>query len=73
MPVIRILKETFDKMMGEERPFEFYDQLGFEYGIQIEKEKEGEEIYYKFECMNNRPDLLAETSLARAFKVYLGK
>jgi hypothetical protein len=27
---------------------------------------------YKFDCMNNRPDLLTEMSLTRVFKIYLG-
>lgn len=71
MPVVKILRQNFDKMMGKERTFEELDELGFEFGIEIEKDQDGDELYYKFECMNNRPDLLAETSLARAFKVYL--
>lgn len=54
------------------------DNLGFEFGIEIEEDeetdKDGKIIkeYYKFDCMNNRPDLLTEATLVRAFKIYLG-
>ena len=63
--------------MGKKYPFEWLDQLGFEFGIEIEedeeKDKDGKVIkqYYKFDCMNNRPDLLTEATLTRAFKIYL--
>lgn len=32
-----------------------------------------EVTYFKFECTNNRPDLLCESSLTRTLLMYLGK
>ena len=63
--------------MGKKYDFEWLDELGFEFGIEIEeddeKDKDGKVVkeYFKFDCMNNRPDLLTEATLTRAFKIYL--
>ena len=54
------------------------EELGFEFGVEIEKDEEHDQEgkvvkeFYKFDCMNNRPDLLSESSLVRALKIYLG-
>ena len=63
--------------MGKKYKFEELDNLGFEFGIEIEedeeRDKDGKIVkeYFKFDCMNNRPDLLTEATLTRAFKIYL--
>ena len=63
--------------MGKQYKFEELDDFGFEFGIEIEEDVEqvGEEKkeVYKFDCMNNRPDLLTEASLTRIFKIYLSQ
>jgi hypothetical protein len=65
--------------MGERYEFAWLDDLGFEFGIEVEedeeRDKDGKVIKenFKFDCMNNRPDLLSEASLVRAFKIYLNK
>ena len=68
--------------MGQKYQFEELDLLGFEFGIEIEEDievtltKENLSVtkeYYKFDCMNNRPDLLTEASLVRTFQIYLEK
>ncbi len=77
MPNLKIEKARFFELMGQEYEFEWLDKLGFEFGIEIEedeeRDKDGKLIKenLKFDCMNNRPDLLSEASLVRAFKVYL--
>lgn len=63
--------------MGKKYEFQVLDDLGFEFGIQIEQDEEKDKdgnvtgLFYKFDCMNNRPDLLTEATLVRAFKIYL--
>jgi hypothetical protein len=68
--------------MGQKYQFEELDLLGFEFGIEIEEDNEVTltkdnlsvtKEYYKFDCMNNRPDLLTEASLVRTFQIYLEK
>lgn len=77
MPNLKIEKERFFELMGQTYPFEELDALGFEFGIEIEQENVVEnnvvKEYLKFDCMNNRPDLLTEATLTRTFKVYLQK
>lgn len=64
MPNIKIEKQRFFELMGKEYQFEWLDDLGFEFGIEIEqdfeRDKDGKVIKenLKFDCMNNRPDLL---------------
>ena len=62
--------------MNKNYAFEELDDLGFEFGIEVEEDVEETENekkqVYKFDCMNNRPDLLTESSLSRIFKIYLG-
>lgn len=78
MPNLKIDKKVFEEMMGKQYKFEELDDLGFEFGIEIEEsvesvgENEKKDIY-KFDCMNNRPDLLTEMSLTRILKIYLGQ
>ena len=77
MPNLKIEKKLFNELMGKNYTFEELDDLGFEFGIEVEEDveevtqQEKREIY-KFDCMNNRPDLLTEASLTRIFKIYLG-
>ena len=77
MPNIKIERERFYELMGQKYEFEWLDDLGFEFGIEIEedeeRDKDGKVVkeYFKFDCMNNRPDLLTEATLTRAFKIYL--
>lgn len=49
--------------MGIDFDIKKLEDLGFEFGIEIEEDVEEEEPgkaveYFKFECTNNRPDLL---------------
>lgn len=63
--------------MGKKFTFEELDDLGFEFGIEVEEVEEEnaqtkeKKMSYKFDCMNNRPDLLTEATLVRTFKIYL--
>lgn len=77
MPNIKIERERFFELMGQRYTFQWLDNLGFEFGIEIEedeeRDKDGNVVkqYFKFDCMNNRPDLLTEATLVRAFQIYL--
>ncbi len=71
MPNLKIEQERFDELMGKKYTFEQLDELGFEFGIEVEEANEENKEYYKFDCMNNRPDLLTEATLVRTFKIYL--
>jgi hypothetical protein len=87
MPTIKIAKKRFNELMGIDFTFEKLEDLGFEYGIEIEEDSEEDmesEIdpktktrkrieFFRFECTNNRPDLLCEASLTRSLLLYLGK
>lgn len=71
--------------MGDKYTFDQLDELGFEYGIEVEeadeevvekeedKEKTVLKSFWKFECQNNRPDLLTELALTRILKIYMNK
>lgn len=37
MPNLKIDKKVFDEIMGKEYSFEWLDNLGFEFGIEIEE------------------------------------
>ena len=76
MPNLKVEKDAFHQLMGKEYKFEELEDLGFEFGIEVEEDKEliQENItkhYYKFDCMNNRPDLLSEITLTRTLRIYL--
>lgn len=64
MPHLKIEQERFDELMGKKYSFEQLDDLGFEFGIEVEEAIEDnsktntKQLFYKFDCMNNRPDLL---------------
>lgn len=78
MPNLKVEKDTFHQLMGKQYEFQELEDLGFEFGIEVEEEKEAvqENItkhFYKFDCMNNRPDLLSEITLTRTLKIYLGQ
>lgn len=77
MPTIKIGKQRFNKLMGQEFTLEKLEDLGFEYGIEVEDDKETEGTtvveFFRFECTNNRPDLLCESSLTRSLLMYLEK
>lgn len=42
MPTIKISKDRFNKLMGEEFTLQKLEDLGFEYGIEIEEDAETE-------------------------------
>lgn len=75
MPNLRLKQSRFFELMGRNYDFEELDKLGFEFGIEIEEDQEVKDgittHYLKFDCMNNRPDLLTEATLVRTFKIYL--
>ena len=58
MPHLKIEQCRFDELMGKKYTFEQLDELGFEFGIEVEEAIEEvqsvKKAYYKFDCMNNR-------------------
>lgn len=80
MPTLKIEKSRFHSLMDQEYTLQSLEDLGFEFGIEVEDEvvPPGPENKlpiesYKFDCTNNRPDLLCEASLTRILKLYLRK
>lgn len=66
MPTISINKKYFHKLLGKTLTDEEFDELCFEYGLEVEEDKDCEEKI-KVELPANRYDLLCVEGLALAF------
>jgi len=66
MPTISINKKYFHKLLGKSLSDEEFDELCFEYGLEVEEDKDSEEKI-KVELPANRYDLLCVEGLALAF------
>ena len=89
MPTIIVNREALFKAIGQSFSDEEFDNLCFEFGIEldevtsekdivyneqkIEKENLSTDILYKIEVAANRYDLLCLEGLALALKIFLGK
>lgn len=66
MPTISIKKKYFHKLLGKELTDQEFDDFCFDYGLEVEEDKECEENI-KVELPANRYDLLCVEGLALAF------
>ncbi|EGD83002.1 phenylalanyl-tRNA synthetase subunit beta [Salpingoeca rosetta] len=80
MPTISVSPEALYKGLGRTMTEKEFDKLCFDYGLELEVEREDEEgrpsetgkLVYKVEIPANRYDLLCLEGLVRALRVYLG-
>lgn len=78
MPTIAVDKEDLYKALGREYTTEEFDELCFEFGIELDEDTTedcvaGERPELKIEVPANRYDLLCFEGISRALKVFLGK
>lgn len=66
MPTISINKKYFHKLLGKTLSDEEFENLCFDYGLEVEEDKEVE-TNIKVELPANRYDLLCVEGLANAF------
>lgn len=73
MPVISLKRNELFKALGKEYTEEEFDQLCFDFGIELDDvvEEEGE-VIYKIDLPANRYDLLCLEGLTTALLVFLG-
>ncbi|GBG30990.1 Phenylalanine--tRNA ligase beta subunit [Hondaea fermentalgiana] len=73
MPVVSVKRDSLFRELGKEYTEEEFDQLCFDYGIELDdvEEEEGE-VIYKIDIPANRYDLLCLEGLARALNVFNG-
>uniref|UniRef100_A0A7S2WJX4 phenylalanine--tRNA ligase n=1 Tax=Mucochytrium quahogii TaxID=96639 RepID=A0A7S2WJX4_9STRA len=73
MPTVGLEKELLFKGLGREYTEEEFDQLCFDFGIELDEvvEEEGKEVY-KIDIPANRYDLLCLEGLVRSLRVFLG-
>ncbi len=69
MPTVTLNKTVFEKLVGKKLPLEQLKDRISMLGTDLEK-IEGDEIHV--EIFPNRPDLLSESGLARAFSSFIG-
>lgn len=70
MPTISINKKYFHKLLGKVLSDSEFEEICFEYGLEVEEDKESEEKI-KVELPANRYDLLSVEGLSMALKTYL--
>jgi len=89
MPTVIVNREKFFKQIGESFTDEKFDEICFEFGIELDEitsEKEmfkneqkkdnqnlSDEVLYKIEVSANRYDLLCPEGLANSLRIFLGK
>lgn len=77
MPTISVDKEVFIKSLGKDYTNEEFDELCFEFGIELDEDttedcEPGERPQLKIEVPANRYDLLCHEGISRALNVFLG-
>lgn len=70
MPTISINKKYFHKLLGKELTDKQFEDICFDYGLEVEEDKEKEENI-KVELPANRYDLFCVEGLALSFQPYL--
>lgn len=70
MPTITINKKYFHKLLGKELGDSEFEDICFEYGLEVDEDKDSEENI-KVELPANRYDLLSVEGLSLALKTYL--
>lgn len=70
MPTISINKKYFHKLLGRVLSDKEFDEYCFDYGLEVEEDKESDERI-KVELPANRYDLFCVEGLAIAFRAYL--
>lgn len=70
MPVLTVNRDALWEALGQKYDHEAFDQLCFEYGLEIDETTEDS---YKLDIGANRYDLLCLEGLAMALGVFIGK
>lgn len=78
MPTISVDKEDFYKLLGRSYTTEEFDELCFDYGIELDEDttndcEEGERPQLKIEVPANRYDMLCTEGIAQALNEFLGR
>eukprot|EP00127_Corallochytrium_limacisporum_P000162 Clim_evm23s6 gene=Clim_evmTU23s6 len=78
MPTIAVERDDLYDRLGKKYTEEEFDQLCFDFGIELDDVEEGKEeqagkIIYKIDIPANRYDLLCVEGLARGLNVFLGR
>lgn len=81
MPTVSVDKENFFKSLGRDYTTRDFDELCFQFGIELDddtteecvKAGQGERPQLKIDIPANRYDLLCHEGIARALLVFLGK
>ncbi|CAR28395.1 hypothetical protein ZYGR_0S00230 [Zygosaccharomyces rouxii] len=79
MPTVSVNKKQLFQLLGKEYTNEEFDELCFQFGIELDEDtteealKLGEEPELKIEVGANRHDLLCIEGIAQALSVYIGK
>ncbi len=71
MPTITIKKKYFAKLLGKSLKDKEFEDLCFDYGLEVEEDKENSEENIKVELPANRYDLFCVEGIAQAFRTYL--
>ena len=71
MPTITIKKNYFAKLLGKTLSEEEFSKICFDYGLEVEEDKENPEENIKVELPANRYDLFCVEGLSQALKSYL--
>lgn len=71
MPTISINKKYFHKLLGKSLSDKEFEDHCFDYGLEVEEDKDSTENI-KVELPANRYDLLCVEGLSNAFQSYLG-
>lgn len=72
MPVVTINKKQFFANLGKEFTEEEFDDLCFQFGIEVEFVTQEKEEQIRIEVGANRYDLLCEEGIIQALRVFLG-
>nr|WCZ58460.1 phenylalanyl-tRNA synthetase beta subunit [Andalucia godoyi] len=73
MPTVRIHRDGLFRKIGRQFSDKEFDELCFEFGIELDEVVEEENIvYYKIEIPANRYDILCVEGLSLAIRVFLG-
>ncbi|CAF3681758.1 unnamed protein product [Adineta steineri] len=78
MPTIGVKRSLLFNALGQEFTDEEFDQLCFDYGIELDKiepipESKGKDVEYKIDIPANRYDMLCLEGISRALKIFLQK
>lgn len=79
MPTVAVNKKQLFKLLGREYTNEEFDELCFQFGIELDEDtteealKQGQEPELKIEVGANRHDLLCIEGIAQTLNVYLGR